>query len=136
MERGKEMTTYRLTTGDHLRALRLKREGRAWPEIAMEFGISAPVLRRALDPVWAEHRAGVEYRSKMRALTAQQREQEKRKTLAPNGHQDYVTRRYIPPHVLAERDIAMAAGARDLTAEFFGDPPPGRSALDRRGGRL
>jgi hypothetical protein len=136
MEWREKMTTYRLTTGDHLRALRLRREGRKWPEIALELKISAPVLRRALDPVWAEHRAGVEYRSKMRALTAQQREQQKRKTLAPNGHQDYVTRRYIPPHVLAERETAMAAGQRDITAEFFGDPPKGRSALDKRASRL
>jgi len=36
----------------------------------------------------------------------------------------------IPADVLAERDRAFSA-ARDLTAEIFGDPRPGRSALDR-----
>ena len=38
-----------------------------------------------------------------------------------------------PPEVLAERDARLAArDRRDQTAEFFGDPPPGYSALDRK----
>ena len=39
-----------------------------------------------------------------------------------------------PEQVLAERDAAMGA-PQSLTAILFGDPPPGRSALDRRMGR-
>lgn len=36
---------------------------------------------------------------------------------------------------LAERDAVLSAGPQSLTATTFGDPPPGRSALDQRGGR-
>ena len=35
--------------------------------------------------------------------------------------------------LLAHREqLAAARARRDLTAEFFGDPPPGYSALDRK----
>lgn len=37
-----------------------------------------------------------------------------------------------PAHVIAERDRALYA-PRSITAELLGDPPPGRSALDRMG---
>jgi hypothetical protein len=38
-----------------------------------------------------------------------------------------------PEFVLAERDKrSAAADLRDQTATFFGDPPPGYSALDRK----
>ncbi len=36
-----------------------------------------------------------------------------------------------PDHVIEEARFAMAAGPRDITAAAFGDPLPGRSALDR-----
>ncbi len=36
-----------------------------------------------------------------------------------------------PDHVIAERDAAVAA-PREMSAIAFGDPLPGRSALDRR----
>ena len=42
--------------------------------------------------------------------------------------------RQPPDHVIAERDAAIAA-PRELSAVAFGDPLPGRSALDRRGER-
>ncbi len=38
-----------------------------------------------------------------------------------------------PDHVIAERDRVMAA-PREMSAIAFGDPLPGRSALDRRNG--
>lgn len=37
-----------------------------------------------------------------------------------------------PAHVLIERAVRRALAPRDLTAAVFGDPLPGRSALDRR----
>jgi excinuclease UvrABC helicase subunit UvrB len=40
----------------------------------------------------------------------------------------------IPDAVIAERDARYSASHRDLTAAFFGDPLPGRSALDRKQG--
>lgn len=36
------------------------------------------------------------------------------------------------PEQIAERDFRLSLPARDLTAEFFGDPKPGYSALERR----
>jgi hypothetical protein len=38
----------------------------------------------------------------------------------------------IPPEVLADRDRRRDLQPQDYTAEFFGDPLPGYSALDRR----
>lgn len=42
--------------------------------------------------------------------------------------------RHAPPapEALAERDRALAAGPQSVTARVFGDPLPGRSALDRK----
>jgi hypothetical protein len=43
------------------------------------------------------------------------------------------TEEYRPTEaVLVERAIRAAIPPRDLTAEFFGDPKPGYSALERR----
>lgn len=39
----------------------------------------------------------------------------------------------LPPQEIARRRRAVPADTRDLTARFFGDPLPGRSALDTRG---
>lgn len=39
----------------------------------------------------------------------------------------------VPADVLAQREARMAAAAlRTRTQEFFGDPPPGYSALDKK----
>jgi hypothetical protein len=41
---------------------------------------------------------------------------------------------HVPAQALADRDRRKeAAGLRDFTSTFFGDPPPGFSALDKRG---
>ena len=40
---------------------------------------------------------------------------------------------YAPAIVFEERKARQAAEYRDLTSEFFGDPRPGYSQLDRRG---
>lgn len=40
--------------------------------------------------------------------------------------------RDIPPSVIDDRDRRADLAPRDLTAAFFGDPLPGRSALERR----
>jgi hypothetical protein len=37
----------------------------------------------------------------------------------------------VPENVLANREARVAAGPRDLTGAFFGDPPRGFSALER-----
>ncbi|HEX4043237.1 MAG TPA: hypothetical protein VHY10_16185 [Xanthobacteraceae bacterium] len=41
---------------------------------------------------------------------------------------------HADPRALAERDQRLAVAPRDLTAALCGDPLPGYSALERRGG--
>ena len=41
---------------------------------------------------------------------------------------------HAPAFVFEERKARQAADYRDLTSEFFGDPRPGYSQLDRKGG--
>lgn len=41
-----------------------------------------------------------------------------------------VTIAYAPS--IAKMDECTAVASRSLTSQFFGDPPPGRSALDRK----
>lgn len=48
-------------------------------------------------------------------------------------HTHLVSRVYVPPARLEDRDRRMAA-EMDLTSEFFGDPRPGQSALDKKQG--
>ena len=51
-----------------------------------------------------------------------------------SGHRG-VTSHRIPDGLLAERDALIAARSqRALTQDFFGDPPPGYSALDGKTG--
>lgn len=42
------------------------------------------------------------------------------------------TRREVQNAAIAARELNGSLAPRSLTAEFFGDPLPGRSALDRR----
>lgn len=46
-------------------------------------------------------------------------------------HVELPARVSVPPHILEDRDRRMAA-ERDLTAQFFGDPPFSQSALASR----
>lgn len=43
-----------------------------------------------------------------------------------------VSVRGMPEQVIADREARIGAGPRDLTGAFFGDPPRGFSALDRK----
>lgn len=43
------MNSPRMTTGDHLRALRLRKEGYDWGAIAMQMKIPVHILRDVLD---------------------------------------------------------------------------------------
>lgn len=48
-------------------------------------------------------------------------------------HIEMIPRVFVPPDREADRVRRMAA-ERDLTGEFFGDPAPGQSALDKKQG--
>lgn len=105
-----------LTSEQLSQARILRRQGETWHAAAKAVGRSYWVVRRALDPQAREHRYQTEW---------SRREQRK----SP-GYE--ISRRpVVPPEVEADRERRLSA-ARSLTQEFFGDPRPGQSALDRR----
>lgn len=53
--------------------------------------------------------------------------------VAPSCQLHAVTTVRPPTELLMEREYRLSLPCRDLTAALFGDPPPGYSALDRRG---
>jgi len=61
--------------------------------------------------------------SKMLSLTREER----------RVHLERVPRLSVPARCLEDRDRRLSA-ERDLTSEFFGDPRPGQSALDKKRG--
>lgn len=102
-------------------ARQLVTEGRNWKVIARLVGISEDWLKRRLVPGYAEARAASARRHRERGP-------------APT---DKIRHRNETGRVsLEEAEAARAAvpdDTRNYTSRFFGDPLPGRSALDRRG---
>jgi IS30 family transposase len=105
-----------LTNEQLAQARILRREGKSFHAISKSVGRSYWTIRRALDPAARERRY--------------QREWARREDRKSNP-QDHARRPIIPPEVEADRDRRLSI-QRSLTAEFFGDPPKGYSALDRR----
>lgn len=116
-----------LSEGEKLRAQRLMLGDRSFEAIAHKIGNgnTADDVRRALRP-----------QIRMRSKLARQRDEALFEDGKPFGRKaaglDTDPHRLtIPGERLRERDAAMNA-PRSLTAELMGDPPPGRSALDKR----
>jgi hypothetical protein len=60
---------------------------------------------------------------------------QQRLEIAGNGLKDHVKSFRAPDSLLAERDaLIVARNRRALTQDFFGDPPPGYSALHGKTG--
>ena len=55
-----------------------------------------------------------------------------RKTLHRNRYVKGPIFNSVPPEVLAERDHRLSLPPRSIGAMLFGDPEPGRSALDKK----
>jgi hypothetical protein len=89
--------------------------------ISQQFRCGSETVRAALDPKFADDR-------RKKQVAKRRRE---RRLLPAQPHVETHANLRIPEHVLAEREAARSA---DLTPNqiLFGDPPPGRSALDRR----
>lgn len=102
---------------DYARALMAKGETR-WGTIARLCGLRGGVaLRKALDPVWHEQQKAAERKAvRVRADL--------------DGAHDAPKR--IDPDCLAARLAEIPPDTRSLTGMLFGDPLPGRSALDKR----
>ena len=102
-------------------AERMLKAGRArWTDIARATGFSAEKVRRRLDPEYRRRRNQRANESRVRILAE----------ITPAAR-IVGTARVSPKD--AERAIAaIPPDTRNLTARAFGDPLPGRSALDQR----
>lgn len=113
-------------TDEQLRTLRqLHEAGWTYKAIADELGCSVERVRGRL--AWDK---------KTNEQLAKRREQINRRRRGEMSttrfHPTYDTVAGRPkPAQIADRDARRAA-VRTITAEFFGDPPPGYSALDRK----
>ena len=118
------------------RMIYLRTQKKTLREIGVAFGISATAVQYRVDPAYRE-------RQNMKKKSAEQKAKESRRQADErnarlHGFGRYmagigsVTSRPPPPDVLAERDFAYAGRERLSIAEITGDPPRGRSALDRR----
>lgn len=102
------------------KARQLRATGISLIAVAETLGYSRECLRLALNPASREARNAYR-RGRVR----------KSRRAAGKPEPRYVTPARCPPEVIAERDIALSQQT-SLTALVFGDPPPGRSALDKR----
>lgn len=94
----------------------MRRNGKSWMHLALSFNCSTATVRRLFGVAFNNSRY-YESRQGWRELN-----------LGPPARL-----MVIPVDVMAERDVRLATAPRDITAEFFGDPLPGYSALDRKG---
>lgn len=108
------------------RLLKLQAEGKSRKEIARIVGIS---YKRVLRQLWWANMPPEKYAEKRERLNAPRRLAIK----SPRTLDVYVTVASRPSHQqIKDRDARFALPVRDLTAAFFGDPPIGLSALERR----
>ncbi len=115
-----------LTPDQYSRAWKLRAEGFTWHDCDKALHVGRGRVRRALDESYAEHRRILahDYKEKALGLVRLRRKR-------PSHHTQ--SSRSIPPDfVTAERERAMNAPL-SITAFVCGDPPLGRSALDKRG---
>lgn len=107
-----------------LRARRLRKLNHSWESVAKVLGISQSTIRRNIDPDYAENR---------RTLAKQQREHWRHPCAGIDRRGEHVQIHRPDSRLLADRDARVAVPLT-LTQLICGDPPPGYSALDRRGG--
>ena len=119
-----------LSEGQRLKAQRLRGDGMSWCELARTLNIPEKSLRASIDPDYAQNLRAQRYRARQRIMA---KVADERRTFIRRAQIETYPRIEPPAAVIAERDRAEAAAElRDLTALICGDPPKGRSALDRR----
>ena len=102
---------------------------------AFAAGISQFLLRCELDPDYRRRKALTERRRKLNyqqhEMTWKQKYQDSGQTRARAAaiHERII---HASSDLLAERDRRLAVPYETFTAEFFGDPRPGFSALDKK----
>lgn len=106
-----------LDAGQLERAARLRAMGMGWRETGAAIGVTIYSVRAALEPGFID--------KKREYSQAYKRQRYPASSLVVESVS-------APQFVLFEREQAMLA-PRSLTAVLCGDPPAGRSALDKRG---
>ena len=128
----------RITPEMNERMVDLRTQGKTLREIGTVFGISATAVQYRVDPAYRE-------RQNAKKKSAEQRSRESKRQADERDAHLHGFGRYMagigpaasrppPPEVLAERDVAYASRERFSIAEITGDPPRGRSALDKKRG--
>ncbi len=114
-----------LSEAEIAEARQMRSEGMTWTALARRFGCASDTVKRALDPAFRQRRA--------EGIKAA-RENRQRSVEMPRGRPANFV---ISEGTAVARDAArlmelVPKDTRSLTARLFGDPLPGRSALDQR----
>jgi hypothetical protein len=105
------------------RAAKMRAHGWGWYNTAVELRVGYHQLRSAMDPEYKAKRQAGKKPSVSKAIDHSAPGLSAAKVEPPASR--------VPQSVLFERERAMLA-PRSLTATLLGDPPAGRSALDKR----
>ena len=97
---------------------KLRDDGLTWAQIGRKLGIRGEVAKRSVD---ADYHARIRERQK-------NYHRERRQTFKVPQKNHFVRKDDIDPRVLN----SVPPDTRTFTARAFGDPLPGRSALDRK----
>lgn len=108
--------------------LRLVAAGLSWSEVATHFkGLKRDAMRKRWTRLTETPAQKADRLERRRIYKFKKRNQR------TDGIDDtFVIHISIPQEVLADREVRMNALPPSLTAAFFGDPPAGFSALDRK----
>jgi hypothetical protein len=120
-------------------ARELRANGVGWHTVSKRLGISEYLLRAELEPHFKEYRRALHRRyvlekkaTAIKRANARERGRLLAKRRAPPQHVVNALDR-IPDDVIREAEQRkIALERRTLTESFFGDPPQGWRALDRR----
>lgn len=109
------------------RARNMRAKGMPWSTIGQTLGRSSETVRAALDPAFRALR-----RDRIQAWRREHPapKQEPKRGYTISHWIDVASRERAPAAVLAERDARLNAPLT-LNMAILGDPPPGRSALER-----
>lgn len=113
------------------RLRKMLEEGKSREQIAQMLGMK---VQRVIERIRHENRSPEQKRAKYelaKALREKNKDNDKRRAISTVTSHPVLAVSRPDPEMIAEAQ-RRADAPRSLTAEFFGDPPAGYSALDRR----
>ena len=105
------MSKHTFTESDLRTARKLRESGTSWDALGAYFGCDHETIRRQIDPEYRKVRSD---------------------RYKPQHSPFHVSARALPRKDVAARLAEIVPDTRSRVARWMGDPPPGRSALDRR----